>query len=280
MSSADTPRRWRAFGVAIVVVVAYVAVLIGYALGDSSEDSDSRTPDSGAVLVYVDVDAVNAQDFSIGARLSVYPGRDLLDGKGFPEEDLVVDFSPMASDTAVTFSSGRGTGPIATTIYSDGDVRTWPFDDYRAESVVVQVLRDTEVGAVEVPSTIVVTDSLSGWNVDAGDADHPGGTAFDVTVERNTPTMIFSIALCIVLLTLPACALFVALQTLRGRKKFQPPMVTWFAVMLFAVLPIRNLFPGAPPIGSWVDFSVVLWVVLGLVTAMVVYVRTWWREAP
>ncbi|WP_442971394.1 DUF4436 family protein [Rhodococcus sp. EPR-157] len=40
------------------------------------------------------------------------------------------------------------------------------------------------------------------------------------------------------------------------------------------------MLPDAPPVGSWVDYSVILWVVLGLVTAMILYVRSWWRDAP
>ncbi len=58
-------------------------------------------------------------------------------------------------------------------------------------------------------------------------------------------------------------------------------MVTWFAVMLFAVLPLRNIFPpGSPPFGSWVDYSVVLWVLGGLVASLALYVVAWWKQAP
>jgi hypothetical protein len=90
----------------------------------------------------------------------------------------------------------------------------------------------------------------------------------------------FGIAMCVVLLVLPICTLTVSIQTLRGRKQFLPPIVTWFAVMLFSVLPIRNLFPGSPPMGSWVDYTVVLWVVMGLATSLALYITAWWRQAP
>ena len=35
--------------------------------------------------------------------------------------------------------------------------------------------------------------------------------------------------------------------------------------MLFAVIPIRNFLPGAPPPGAWIDQALVLWVLIALV---------------
>jgi hypothetical protein len=49
------------------------------------------------------------------------------------------------------------------------------------------------------------------------------------------------------------------------------------AAMLFATIPLRTFLPGSPPIGSWVDYLVVLWVVAGLVLGMVTYVLAWLR---
>jgi hypothetical protein len=45
--------------------------------------------------------------------------------------------------------------------------------------------------------------------------------------------------------------------------------------MLFATIPLRTFLPGSPPIGSWVDYLVVLWVVAGLVLGLVIYVLAW-----
>ena len=40
--------------------------------------------------------------------------------------------------------------------------------------------------------------------------------------------------------------------------------------MLFATIPIRNFFPGAPPPGSWVDVLVTLWVIVALAVVLLV----------
>ena len=47
--------------------------------------------------------------------------------------------------------------------------------------------------------------------------------------------------------------------------------------MLFATIPLRTFLPGSPPIGSWIDFTVVLWVVVGLIVGLAIYVAAWAR---
>jgi len=74
-------------------------------------------------------------------------------------------------------------------------------------------------------------------------------------------------------------ALFVAVQMLTGRRQFLPPFSTWYAAMLFAVVPLRNILPGSPPAGSWVDQAVVIWVLIALATALVLYIAAWYRYA-
>ncbi|WP_353620037.1 DUF4436 family protein [Mycolicibacterium sp. ELW1] len=79
-------------------------------------------------------------------------------------------------------------------------------------------------------------------------------------------------------MTIAVLAVTVSVQTLRDRRKFQPPMTTWFAAMLFAVVPLRNALPDAPTIGNWIDVTVILWVIVALVTSMALYIVCWWRH--
>ncbi|OMC42509.1 hypothetical protein A5744_16585 [Mycobacterium sp. IS-1264] len=55
-------------------------------------------------------------------------------------------------------------------------------------------------------------------------------------------------------------------------------MTTWYAAMLFAVIPLRNALPDSPPLGSWIDVSVVRWVIVALVGSMLLYLSCWWRH--
>ncbi len=80
------------------------------------------------------------------------------------------------------------------------------------------------------------------------------------------------------LVTIAVLGITVSVQTIRDRRKFQPPMTTWFAAMLFAVVPLRNALPDAPTIGTWIDVTVILWVIVALVASMALYIACWWRH--
>ena len=54
-------------------------------------------------------------------------------------------------------------------------------------------------------------------------------------------------------------------------------LTTWYAAMLFAVVPLRNALPGSPAFGSWIDLTIVLWVLVALVVSMLLYIGAWWR---
>jgi uncharacterized membrane protein HdeD (DUF308 family) len=97
-------------------------------------------------------------------------------------------------------------------------------------------------------------------------------------LQRSAGTVAFAVVIVGVLVTLAGIALFVAVQTARDKRKFQPPMTTWYAAMLFAVVPLRNALPNAPPFGSWIDVRVVLWVIVVLVLSMAMYITCWWRH--
>jgi hypothetical protein len=52
--------------------------------------------------------------------------------------------------------------------------------------------------------------------------------------------------------------MYVAARTYFGRRELQPTLLSWMGAMLFATIPLRNLLPGSPPAGAWVDAVIVL----------------------
>jgi hypothetical protein len=123
---------------------------------------------------------------------------------------------------------------------------------------------------------LTVIDHLSGFKVSASKAS--AENVYRMTVRRAMSTALFAVVICSVLIAIAAMALVVAVQTMRDRRKFQPPMTTWYAALLFAVVPLRNALPGSPPFGAWVDVTVVLWVLVALVVAMLIYIACWWKH--
>ena len=104
--------------------------------------------------------------------------------------------------------------------------------------------------------------------------------AVDIAVTRSGSTIAFGIVLLSLMVILPVLVLTVAIVVLRGRRKVEVTVMGWIGAMLFATIPLRNFLPGSPPIGSWIDYLIVLWVLAGLVGGLVLFVIAWLRRGP
>ena len=172
---------------------------------------------------------------------------------------------------------GHAAGVFPAPLTIAGDPLDWPFDRYHSGPVTVDLFR----GAAQVPERVSVTfiDRIPGWRVDIPASSKAGLPApYRVQLHRSPSTAAFAAVIIGVLIVLAGVGIFVAVQTARNRRKFQPPMTTWYAAMLFAVMPLRNALPDSPPIGSWIDVTVVLWVIVALAISMLLYINCWWRH--
>ncbi|MGD1254832.1 DUF4436 domain-containing protein [Mycobacterium seoulense] len=273
-------RRFALAGLVVFIVGTYVALIElyedtveGVAPGTLS-DSAEGAPQSMATLT---VEEMQSNYSAVVANLAVSPGPALLDPVTHRlKEDLVLRVRSSAQPSRREYTPGMlpGVFPIPLTIA--GHVERWPFDNYTSGPIEVQLFPggDTTKPPVLIPVRLI--DHLSGFKVSSTKIpDHEG---YRLSVRRALSTAVFGIVICGVLIAIAGLGLFVAVQTVRNRRKFQPPMTTWYAAMLFAVVPLRNAMPGLPPFGAWIDVTIVLWVIVALVVAMLLYIACWWRH--
>ena len=259
---------------------AYVASILLYVnggmghphqIGESSVASDGTT-------VTVDIEEIQSDNSVLVANLTISPGPALLDPLTHNlREDLSVVVTSVVTAGKRTWPKGTLPDVFRVSLTLAGDVADWPLDRYRSGPIKVDLFS----GAAQVPerATVTLVDRLLGWKVDVA----PVGKAdsleqYRVHLYRSQSTVAFGVVMLGVLIALAGLALFVAVQTVRGRRKFQPPMTTWYAAMLFAVMPLRNALPDSPPFGSWIDITVVIWVIVVLVISMALYISCWWRH--
>jgi len=235
-------------------------------------------PNTSGTTVTLEVESIQNTYSQLVGDLIVSPGSALLDpATDGLKQDLSVAVTSATTPVKVTWSKGMlpGTFPVPLTLARD--VERWPFDRYYTGPITVELF----MGAAQLPERASVTfiDRLPGWKVHVSRTNNANALApYKVELQRSASTMVFaSIVLCI-LVAIALQALFVSVQTLRGRRRFQSPMTTWYAAMLFAVVPLRNSLPGSPAFGSWIDLTIVLWVLVALVVAMLLYIVAWWRQ--
>lgn len=260
-----------AIGLVVAVVAAYVASVALYATsgGHHRPEIPAGADQSTATLIIEDIQS----NYSVlMANLSIAPGSALLDPETqHLKEDLGLRVRSVAQPTRRTWTKGMLPGVFPVPLTIAGEIENWPLDHYGSGPVEIELLH----GPGNVPERLPVTfiNHLAGWQVSVD-----GSGPYRVNVHRSASAGAFGVVILGVLIAIAGLGLFVAIQTLRDRRKFQPPMTTWYAAMLFAVVPLRNALPGSPPFGGWVDITIVLWVLVALVISMLLYIACWWRH--
>lgn len=265
-------------GAVVLLVFAYVGSIMLYAHSGNGRDLETPVMSSGdRSTVTINIEDMQSNNSVLAVNLAFNPAQSLLDPKTHHlKDDLSLRVRSSALPSRHTWTKGMLPGLVAVPLTIAGQIERWPFDQYHSGPVEVEIFYgpDTERAPDHVPVTFV--DHLAGWEVTATqsrpDAPHR------LHVERSISTAAFGFVILAVIITIACLALVVAVQTARDKRPFQPPMTTWYAAMLFAVVPLRNALPGSPPFGSWVDITVVIWVLIALALSTVLYITAWWRH--
>jgi Domain of unknown function (DUF4436) len=221
----------------------------------------------------------------LAVNVLIYPGESLYD-KRFDElnTDIAVRLYPPNDLGDLQFPKGKAPAQVNTTIEAHGNPGSWPFDSYHTEPQSADVFVGTGVNRKRIPAVVQVTGSMDGWDAevqrstDKSETGTHNTSSVVVTLQRAKGPLIFDLGIILVLVSLPTLALLVAIPMALGRRKFVPPFATWYAANLFAIVPLRNILPGAPPPGSMIDQALVQWVLLALATAMALYIYSWVKQ--
>lgn len=277
----------RPVGTVLAILAIYVGSLVGYFILDRNAHEvmpgDYQASDETVVLL--ELASIQPMNNRVEANVLVIPDEKFLDPEfGVLNTDIHVRLHPSADFGELHYPVGQTPARATTGILATGDANKWPFDTYNTETISAEVFVGTGPARHYVPARVEVYGSLYGWDIRADRSNSQNASATtndDATIlfRRSRGPLALIAGICIVLVSLPALALFVAIEMLIGRKKFQPPFGTWFAAMLFSVVPIRSVLPGDPPPGSWIDEAIVLWVLIALAAAMVTYILAWFRRS-
>lgn len=190
--------------------------------------------------------------------------------------------SAVAGSKATQFAEGDLISPIETSLVMDGQIENWPFDRYTVRSIMTALQEDSAGESNPLPTTVQPSKrGIPGWDITVSETPLGDGVnAVDISVSRSGSTIAFGIVLLTLMVIIPALVLVVAILVLRGRRKVEVTTLGWMGAMLFATIPLRNFLPGSPPIGSWIDYLVVLWVLAALVAGLVIFVVAWIRRGP
>lgn len=283
-----------AIGVCVLaaVIVVYVLSLFGVHFLQRSEGPlpplDLSQGGGDATIVQLRLEELKPVANRLSVEVLAYPGVAQYDNRfDVLANDVAVRLYPTSDLGDLQYPKGKAPAQLSTTIEAHGDPGNWPFDSYQTEPIAADAFVGTGDNRKKVPARVEVTGALDGWQISVNRVHDPSALptsrATDngnvvITLKRAKGPLIFDLGICLVLISLPTLALLVAIPMALGRRKFLPPFATWYAANLFAIVPLRNILPGAPPPGSWIDQAIVQWVLIALVAAMSLYIVAWIRQ--
>src|SRR5689334_8474759 len=276
----------------MVIVSVYVLSLLGVHQLQEAEAPlpplDLSQGGGDATIVQLRIEELKPTTNRLTVNVLVYPGVSSYDNRyDVLGTDVAVRLYPTSDLGDLHYPKGKAPAQLSTTVEARGDPGNWPFDSYRTEQISADAFVGPGDNPKKVPARVEVTGELDGWDISVNRVHDPAALptsrASDngnvvITLRRAKGPLIFDLGICLVLISLPTLALLVAIPMALGRRKFLPPFATWYAANLFAIVPLRNILPGAPPPGSWIDQAIVQWVLIALVTAMSLYIVAWIRQ--
>jgi hypothetical protein len=239
--------------------------------------STHDAPSGGGTTVTLDVVSIQNNYGELVGDLIVRPDPALLDAAtdGL-KQNFTVAVTSATTPVKRTWTKGMFPGVFPVPLTLARDIERWPFDSYYTGPITVELY--TGSGQTTERTAVRFVDRLAGWKIHINRLDNTNPLSpSEIELQRSASTMVFAVVILCIFIAIAAVGLFVAIQTLRDPRRFQSPMTTWYAAMLFAVVPLRNALPGSPAFGSWIDLTIVLWVLVALVVSMLLYITAWWR---
>ncbi|WP_328940761.1 DUF4436 domain-containing protein [Streptomyces sp. NBC_00250] len=245
-------------GLALLAVAAAVLCGLWLQFGER-QDLDTRYTAGGQAPDRIDIDAsvqrVDAAGRELVLRLLVTPRGALGEAGGIsPAENLTLQTSSsVRGDLTFPAHSRIATVDVPVTL-TGGAITDYPFDAYETEM---------EFGAVQggesvpVHMTLSNRDALFSLAVDSSEIN--GAAVFATEVARSRSVLVFAVFMMLAMWALAVAVLMGGWHLVRRRMGLTWPALGWMAATLFALAAFRNTAPGAPPIGSLLDYLAFFW---------------------
>ncbi|HEX3567430.1 MAG TPA: DUF4436 family protein [Acidimicrobiales bacterium] len=261
-SSATAKRPW-AVGAAALVLFLAVALLIALTIprgGSSTQRSNfavASTSTGGqkpAVEMLLTVDSLAAAGGGVQARLIAVPGESL------PAEGATVFNSIGSIPTLVVRPKQLDQERTAFLAFQRGAVSDYPFDSYRV-TIEVAALAGTDTSLAQATTRTVLPIRIEGSSVAAGTIvtatskrEPNGSLSVTLNVSRSLVTRGWVLAMMAIYWALALLAASITYMVVRRRRPMETRLLAWLSAMVFALVALRTAAPGAPPVGTFLDY--------------------------
>ncbi|MFI1918738.1 DUF4436 family protein [Nocardia sp. NPDC020380] len=230
------------------------------------------------VELYVWITRVDPAVQQVSVQLTPHPrGRFEASSGAFAADTTIRTSGQRADPVIVRANTEIPTSELTFAMTGGGMITDYPFDKYDSNFAFVA---ENAEGPIPLVVDVQNGDTFFGATprFDPADnqVDHVG---LILHIHRSAAALIFAVFVMVLMLGVAAAAAAVALHLITRHRNLVFPGCTLLAAILFALIPLRNAVPGAPPIGSIIDFASFFLaeavVAISLITAILVGA---WRE--
>ncbi|MBR7833600.1 DUF4436 family protein [Actinospica durhamensis] len=216
---------------------------------------DTAAPDR--IELYVTAQQVSAAQRRVQLRVEVVPTGSFLEDSGVnaPAKQITL-YSTSPTHSEVQFPAGRSATAqdLDMSLYG-GTISDYPFDGYDTELAFAAV-----VDGVQVPVSMTFSDIDPFFRFSAVSSRTTNHVVYQVEhLTRAQGTKIMAVFMMIVMWALALSVLTGAWILVSRRRGLVWPALGWMAATLFALAALRNVAPGAPPIGCLLDYAAFFW---------------------
>lgn len=224
------------------------------------------------VELFVTAQQVSAAQRRVQLRVEVEPIGDLAtqNGVNAPAKQITL-YSTSPTHSEVEFPAGRSAAAqdLDMSLYG-GTISDYPFDGYDTEIAFAAVVDGTPV-----PISVSFSDIDPFFHFATVSSRTTNNIVDQVQhVSRAQGTKIMAVFMMIAMWALGLSVLAGAWILVSRRRGLVWPGLGWMAATLFALAALRNVAPGAPPIGCLLDYAAFFWA--ELLTAVGVVSTVFW----
>jgi len=281
--------------VALVLLVlfasAYVFVLTKYKSegenraafleADTQKAGENRIDVSGRIVT---ADVLKGD---VVVRLEFTPKGSFLSADGATlARDLELYVATSTGKNVHEFKKGKRMNPIEAVVeIYEGEPMDYPFDAHTAELAFFfePAAKGGEGGGNEsIPVAVELRGSVAGLRMDTEYAkeNKPDHTIIDISIQRATTAVFFSMFIMIAMWALAIGVLFLVYRVFAGHRKIEISMFSFLGALLFAFPALRNSQPGSPPIGTLSDFLAFFWAEVIIALSLLSVVLRWLIRGP
>lgn len=269
-----------------VIGTAYFSLLANYQQESRKKVqrfSSAQKGKSEGVKVSAHIVSFDPVKAELLMRLQFEPHHDLVDQDDLLLYPLTVYANSISGKSEVSFKKGESMQPLDVTLALDGESSRYPWDQYQGMLWVCLASQKEGGGAKATwynqPFSLDLKPGVSGFKIKTQEVKQKGADFSQLSVsffiERATSTVAFAVFIMILLGLLTMVDFLAGYVLIVGKRKIQPNVLGWLGAMLFAMVPLRNAMPGAPPIGCLADYLSFFWAEAITAATLIAVVITW-----